>query len=115
MSKQLERTQDRILERHLASEARAARVQQIILSIEKRLDSLEDLMAFLVKANVRFKEGQRVQFSASADRKGISRRIKGGVRKGRVTKVNGYSITVLLDGYKRPSSFSHSFFDPISR
>lgn len=87
-------------------------VESLITDIEKRLDAIEDVMSFMVRSNVRFKKGQRVQFSAKADRAGISRRVKGRVRKGRVVEVgDGFTMKVLLDGYKNPRSYHHAFFD----
>jgi hypothetical protein len=80
--------------------------------INERLDSVEDLVAFMVRAEQRFKPGQRVKFSPMADRKGITKRIKGKVRRGKVVGTSGFSVSVILDGYKRPHSFLHSFFEP---
>lgn len=87
----------------------------IIEQLEKRLDSIEELAAWAIPAYVRFKKGQRVQFSALADRKLISRRTKGGVRRGTVVKNDGFSVVVLLDGYKKPRSYFHAFFERIGK
>lgn len=80
--------------------------------IEKRLDGIEDVMSFMVNASQRFKKGDRVEFNAKADKRLISERRKGGVRTGTVLDVgDGWTMKVLLDGYKHPSSYHHSFFD----
>lgn len=80
--------------------------------IIKRLDSIEDLLGWKMLAADRFDVGEKVTFSPKAFRKRIASRRKS--TTGKVTKVSThYSIEVLLDGYKRPSSFHHSFFDPI--
>lgn len=84
--------------------------------IEERLDGIEDVMSFTVKASQRFKKGDRVEFNAKADKRLISERRKGGVRTGTVIAVDdGWSMKVLLDGYKHPSSYHHSFFDKVKR
>lgn len=91
-------------------------VLKLCEKITKKLNNLEDLMAFSIRANQRFVKGQRVQFSDAADRSGITHRIKGGVRKGRVVKVSeGFTVTVLLDGYKKPTDYNHSFFENVGR
>jgi hypothetical protein len=88
-------------------------VESILDDIEKRLDALEDVMSFTVRSNQRFKKGQRVQFSAKADRAGVSR-TRGRVRMGRVVEVgDGFTMKVLLDGYKKPHSYHHAFFDRV--
>lgn len=84
--------------------------------IEKRLDGIEDVMSFMVKASQRFKKGDRVEFNAKADKRLISERRKNSVRTGTVLDVgDGWSVKVLLDGYKNPFSFHHSFFDKTKR
>lgn len=88
----------------------------MIEQIHQRLDNVEDLMGWLVKAEQRFKVGQRVQFNGKADRHGLSIGRKGGARAGRVTGFeNGFTLKVLLDGYTRPHGFHHGFFDPMPR
>lgn len=86
-----------------------------IAEIKERLDAIEDMTAWLVRTDQRFKKGQRVQFSPAADRKGISARIKGGVRRGTIVGLDSVGVTVLLDGYKKPQGFHHSFFEKIGR
>lgn len=87
-----------------------------LAKIEERLAGIEDVMSFMVKASQRFKKGDRVEFNAKADKRLISERRKGGVRTGTVIAVDdGWSMKVLLDDYKHPSSYHHSFFDKIKR
>jgi hypothetical protein len=97
------------------TEREAKKYGKIIDSINQRLDHIEEMAAWLVSAEQRFKKGQRVQFSPAADRRGISARRKGGVRRGTVTGFGGFSVDVLLDGHKKPMGFHHLFFDPIKR
>lgn len=87
-----------------------------LAKIEERLAGIEDVMSFMVKASQRFKKGDRVEFNAKADKRLISERRKNGVRTGTVMSVDdGWSMKVLLDGYKHPSSYHHSFFDKVKR
>lgn len=84
---------------------------ELIEQIHTRLDSIEELMSFAIRASSRFKRGQRVKLSPRA-----KLRFKGGATKGRVTKVgDSFTVEVLIDGYKRPHSFHHGFFDPVIR
>ena len=90
-------------------------IMATIVRIEKRLDAIEHLAAFLVHANTRFKKGQRVRFSAAADRAGVSTRRKGRVRTGRIIEAgNSFTVKVLLDGYRRACFYHHIFFEPMS-
>jgi hypothetical protein len=87
----------------------------IIREIQKRLDNIEDLLAFKILASDRFRKGQRVKFSPAAFRKGVARRRSVPI-KGRVVAVsNSFTLTVLLDGYKKPTRYHHAFFDPVGR
>lgn len=96
--------------------AKTKTLDQLIADIKTRLDSLEDLTAWLIKANVRFKKGQRVQFSAKADRNGVTRIRKGIRLRGRVIEASdSFTVKVLLDGYKQPHTFHHAFFDSIRK
>lgn len=92
-------------------------IPQLLDDINARLDNVEDLMAWLIRAGSRFKKGQRVKFSPAAYRKGVASRRKGGASKGKVVDVDedGFSVKVLLDGYAKPRSFHHGFFDPASK
>jgi hypothetical protein len=87
----------------------------IIAAIEKRLDNIEELSGFAIAACLRFKKGQRVQFSPLADRRRISQGRKGGVRKGTVVRTRNFTVTVLLDGYKQPRDYFHPFFEKVGR
>lgn len=90
-------------------------VESLVAAIEKRLDALEDTLSFMVRSNTRFKKGQRVQFSAKAERAGVTR-TKGGVRKGSVVEVgDGFTMKVLMDGYQQPHSYHHAFFEKVGR
>src|SRR4051794_7666246 len=92
------------------------KVLKLIDDIDKRLDAIEDSIWWLIKADQRFHVGQRVKFSARAYAKGIASRTKGKVTRGRVVHVGDlFSIDVLLDGYKQPKSFHHSFFEEVWR
>jgi hypothetical protein len=84
--------------------------------IEERLDNIEELTAWLIRGNQRFKKGQRVKFSTYADRKGISLRRKGGVQRGTVVEAGDTPfVKILLDGYAKPRSFHHMFFEGVGR
>lgn len=85
-------------------------VSELIADINKRLDNIECLTSWLVKAEHRFRVGQRVEFSAAAERAGLTRQRKGGVRTGKVVGVSGFTVDVLLDGYKKSRGFQHGFF-----
>ena len=64
-------------------------------------------------AGDRFKFGDRVTFSHWADKNGVSRGKRGGVRTGTVEFVGyGLTISVRLDGYKTASQYHHMFFIP---
>lgn len=90
--------------------AKGPTVEELIHEIGKRLDSLEEVMAFTTRANARFVGGEKVKLSDRAQRKGL--RLKGGVRTGKVVSVSdGLTIDVLVDGYKRPHTYHHMYFD----
>lgn len=98
----------------MAKKKQATTIPELIDQIEQRLEVVEEYVAWSIRADQRFKKGQRVEFS----RKAIENRIgpgKKGVTRGVVTGVSdNWSVTVLLDGYKSASSFHHSFFNPVS-
>lgn len=87
----------------------------LIADINARLDNIEELMAWTIRADQRFRVGSRVEFSPTADRRGLSMGRKDGVRTGKVTKVDGFAIDVLLDGYAKPRGFHNKFFMPSNR
>lgn len=87
--------------------------RELIDGINKSLDNIEFMVGFTIRPRQRFRAGQRVEFSPMAIRKGISRGRKGGVVTGKVVSVSdGFTIDVLLDGYKRPHGYHHMFFVP---
>lgn len=92
---------------------KAVTTASLIADINKRLDGIEDLSMWLVRAPDRFKVGQRVRFNALAIRRKIPSRKPG---TGTVEKVSDtFSIRVLLDGYKHTKGFHHGFFEPAPR
>lgn len=91
------------------------RAKEQLKKIGERLDSLQDLVAWLVPADHRFRKRQRVKFSAKSERRGVARRRGGVIPRGTVVGTAGFSVNVLLDGYKKPQSFHHSFFDKVGR
>lgn len=87
-------------------------IRKLIDDIHVRLNNLEEAWMWSVRADQRFRAGQRVKFSAIADRKNISRGRKNGVRAGTVVGTDGFSVKVRLDGYKTDRRFHHMFFEP---
>ena len=87
-------------------------LEATIPEIIRRLDAVEDMILFSIRANARFKRGQRVQLSHRAKRAKL--KFKRGVTRGRVISASdSFTMVVLMDGYKRPTGFFHGFFDPI--
>lgn len=93
------------------AKAKEEDIATIVRQIDERLTVLEDLAAWMVRADQRFGVGQRVQFNAEGERQGLAKRAQGG----KVVGLDGFMVSVLLDGYVRPHSFHHSFFDPARR
>lgn len=88
-------------------------IEKRIEQINRRLDNIEEMVSWAFTAEQRgLAVGQRVTFTERAIRKGVARQRKGSTRSGVITKVNGFSIHVKLDGYKTAHSFHHSFFQP---
>lgn len=82
-----------------------------LLEISERLAAIEYTLNWTILAKQRFLVGDKVKFSPQARRDGINERTKGGVQTGQVVAVDdGFSIKVLLKGYKRPTSYHHMFF-----
>lgn len=77
--------------------------------ISGRLDGIEEMMAWGMKAETRFAVGQRVVFSRAADRRNISQRTKGGARKGVVQSLNGFSMSCDSTGTSTPGAITTSF------
>jgi hypothetical protein len=87
-------------------------VESLIAEIKARLTTIEEYMAWLIRADQRFKVGQRVEWSRAGKRAGFPHRKV--AQRGTVRALDSLSIEVLLDGYTRPHSFHHSFFNPVS-
>lgn len=89
---------------------------ELVRDIVASMDRIAEMQMWLIRADQRFKKGQRVRFSDRAIRRGLAERRKGKVRTGTVTAVGDlFSMDVLLDGYKTAHSFHHMFFDPVGR
>lgn len=88
-----------------------ATVDSLVKEISERLDNLEQMMWCSIRADSRFKVGNRVRFSAYAKRRNISTGTKGGVQQGIVEAVDSYFVRVRLDGYKDAHSYFHGFFE----
>ena len=88
-------------------------IEKLIAGIKDRLRSIEEMMAWIIEAEMRgFHVGQRVELSRRARERGIVRRKRS--QRGTIKAVKSFGITVLLDGYKHPKNFHHSFFNPVS-
>lgn len=87
-------------------------VQSLIAEIKARLETIEEYMAWLIRADQRFKVGQRVEWSRKARRGGYPHRKV--AQRGTVKALDSLSIEVLLDGYTRRHTFHHSHFNPVS-
>lgn len=88
------------------------RIVEAINSISKKLEIIEEHMAWLIKAGQRFKVGQRVEWSRRGRKAGFPTRKK--ATKGTVKEVTAFSIVVKLDGLKREGQYQHAFFNPVS-
>lgn len=88
-------------------------IRQTIADIHTKLDSIEDHIAWMIKAEQRFRVGQRVRFSRGAHRNNIVPRTTL-AKKGVVKRVDGFSVVVLIDGRKHPHSYHHAFFNPVT-
>jgi hypothetical protein len=87
-------------------------LESIIGDINKRLDSIEELTLWLTKAELRFKKNQRVRLSQLAHRRNVTVR---GPGKGKVLKVEGFTVTVLPDGYKKPHTYWHGYWESVGK
>lgn len=87
-------------------------IEQTIDRINEKLDGILDQMSWHIRAEQRFRVGQRVQWSASGIKKGMPRRKC--AKRGTVKAVNGFSVTVKLDGLKQATSYHHGFFNPVN-
>lgn len=89
------------------------RIKSVIDAISKKLDLIEEHMAWLITSEKRFRVGQRVEWSRKGVKAGLMRR-KNVKKRGTVKSVNGFSIVVKLDGLKKPTSYHHAFFNPVN-
>ena len=88
--------------------------RDLIDSIKARLDSLEELLAWTIPAQSRFRKGSRVRISPMGRRRLMHSRRKGGVVTGRIVgEPRGPFIDVLLDGYKHPKGFHHMYWESV--
>jgi len=100
---------DKMIRKSVKSQA--STIASTISEIKEILSRLEESAAWTVKASQRFVIGDRVEFIPSADSHGIGQRTKRGVRTGKIVAISSdFIISVLLDGYKKPSGYHHSFF-----
>lgn len=83
-----------------------------IAAINEKLTAIEDAVAWLIKPDLRFRIGQRVEWSRSGRRAGFPYRKK--AQRGTVKGIGAFMITVKMDSMKRESSFHHAFFNPVS-
>jgi hypothetical protein len=84
----------------------------VLPEIRAGLDAIEDHMIWLIKPDARFSVGQRVEFSRRGRAAGFPSRKASA--SGVVKKLEGFSLVVLLDGYRRPHAYHHAFFNPVS-
>ena len=85
---------------------------ELIAEIKERLTTIEEYMAWMIRADQRFRVGQRVEFSRKAQRNGIVPRTL--ARKGTVKRIDLLSVWVLIDGRKQPGCWHHAFFNAVS-
>lgn len=88
------------------------KIMATISAISEKLDVIQEHMAWVIKPDQRFRIGQRVEWSAKAHRAGFPMRKK--CKRGTVKAMNLFSIVVLLDGQRKPSTYHHAFFNPVS-
>ncbi len=88
------------------------RIREQLRIISEKLQAIEEMNAWLIKADSRFRVGQRVEWSRRAKTAGFPRRKI--AMRGTVKEINCFSIAVQLDGLKQVNSFHHAFFNPIS-
>jgi len=98
-------------DRALTAERELRKVKEELPEIRSGLDAIESHMAWLIKADQRFARGQRVEWSRAGRKRGYPHRKI--AQQGSVKGMDDFSLVVLLDGYKKPHSFHHSFFNPV--
>ncbi|PYS92502.1 MAG: hypothetical protein DMF62_00405 [Acidobacteria bacterium] len=87
-------------------------VAKTISEIREKLNTVENYMIWLIKPEVRFRIGHRVEWSRLARKRGYPTRKC--AQRGRVKAINGFSILVQLDGLKKPKLYHHAFFNPVN-
>ena len=88
-------------------------IQDQITLIKRSLETIEEHLAWLIRADARFRVGQRVEWSRKGRKQGFPRRKI--AQRGTVLAVrNTFGILVKLDGMKKESSYHHSFFNPVN-
>lgn len=99
-------------DRALAAEQELRKVRAELPEIHAGLDAIEGHMIWLIAPEQRFRIGQRVVFGRRARARGFPKRKQSD--KGVVKRIEGFSLVVLLDGYRRPHTYHHAFFNPVS-
>lgn len=82
-----------------------------IAEINKKLDTIEDGLAWLIRPEHRFIVGQRVEWSRRGRAHGFPTRKK--AQRGTVKAMSGFSVCVKLDGLKQQRDYHHAFFNPV--
>lgn len=83
-----------------------------LAEIRQKLDVIEGYMIWLIRPDVRFRIGQRVEWSRRGRKRGFPRRKC--AQRGTVKAFDGFSILVQLDGLKQPRTYHHGFFNPVT-
>lgn len=86
------------------------RFSSALADIRKKLDTIEDYMIWLIKPDIRFWIGQRVEWSRRARKRGFPSRKC--AQRGVVNKIEDFTIVVQMDGLKHPGRYHHAFFNP---
>lgn len=87
------------------------RIFELLDTIEQKLEVIEEHMCWLIRADMRFRLRQRVEWSRRGRARGFPRRKI--AQRGTVRAIHAFSIIVKLDGMKRPTSYHHAFFNPV--
>jgi len=77
-----------------------------------KLSIIEENMIWVIRADQRFHDGQRVEWSRRGRRCGYPKRKI--AQRGTVINIDAFSIIVKLDGLKQARSFHHAFFNPVT-
>jgi hypothetical protein len=98
--------------RALMTERELGKVRAELPEIRASLDTIAAHMMWLIRAEQRFRIGRRVEFSRRARDRGFPKRKQSA--KGVIKGFDGFSVDVLLDGYKHRHTYHHAFFNPVS-